>query len=72
MTREEIYKELELEDYKKYERIDHDFKFWVIERLSGCFILSLSIIFGLGALCCAGMLGMIAIKILIWFYEVLF
>lgn len=72
MTREEIYKELELEDYKKYERIDRDFKFWVIERLSGCFILSLSIIFGLGALCCAGMLGMIAIKILIWFYEVLF
>ena len=72
MTKEEIDKELELEDYKKYERIDHDFKFWVIERLGGCFILSLSIIFGLGALCCAGMLGMIAIKILIWFYEVLF
>ena len=72
MTKEEIDKGLELEDYKKYERISHDFKFWLLERLSGCTILAISVIFGLGLLCCVGALGMLVTKFLMWFYGLLF
>lgn len=72
MTKEEIDMGLELEDYKKYERINHDFKFWLFERLSGCTIVALCVIFGLGLLCCIGVLGMLAVKVMMWFYGLIF
>ena len=72
MTKEEIDKELELEDYDKYERINHDFKFWLLERLGGCTILAISVILGLGLLCCIGVVGMLAVKVLMWFYGLIF
>ena len=72
MTKEEIDKELELEDYNKYERISHDFKFWLLERLSGCTILAISVILGFGLVCCVGTLGMLAVNVLMWFYELIF
>ena len=64
MTKEEIEEELELED--------HNFKFKLIERLSGSTLCVLSIVLGLGLICFVSILGMLSVKFLIWFYGVLF
>ena len=64
MTKEEIEKELELED--------HNFKFKLIERLNSSTLFVLSIVLGLGLLCFVGILGMLSVKFLMWFYGVLF
>lgn len=64
MTKEEIEEELELED--------HNFKFKLIERLSGFTLFMLSIVSSLGLICFVGILGMLSVKFLVWFYGVLF
>lgn len=64
MTKEEIEKELELED--------RNFKFKLIERLSGFTLFVLSIVLSLGLICFVSILGMLSVKFLTWFYGVLF
>ena len=64
MTKEEIEEELELED--------HNFKFKLIERLSGSTLFVLSIVLCLGLFCFVSILGMLSVKFLMWFYGVLF
>ena len=64
MTKEEIEEELELEDL--------NFKFKLIERLSGSTLFVLSIVLCLGLFCFVSILGMLSVKFLMWFYGVLF
>ena len=64
MTKEEMEKELELEE--------RDFKFKIIERLSGFTIFALSIVFGFGLFCLVGVLGMLTFKFMLLCYGILF
>ena len=64
MNREILERELESEE--------RDLKFHIIERLSYCIPLVISLVFGIGLVCFVGVLGMLAIKSLVWFYGVLF
>ena len=64
MNREILERELESEE--------RDLKFHLIERLSYCILFVISIVFGIGLVCFVGVLGMLAIKFLMWFYGWLF
>ena len=64
MTKEEMEKELELEE--------RDFKFKIIERLSGSTIFALSIVLGFGLFCFVGVLSMLTFKFMLLCYGILF
>ena len=57
---------------KEVELEERDFKFKIIERLSGSTIFALSVVFGFRLFCFVGVLSMLTFKFMLLCYGILF